>query len=94
MLVFLSSVTTIAWKRLESVLAILEGELVLSFRVCQAPKSLKGYDALLIAVVHTSKHFSIHLTAQVHRIMMHICMYNRKQYRIVGWCSIVLDHRK
>ena len=29
MLVFLSSVTTIAWKRLESVLAMLEGELVL-----------------------------------------------------------------
>ena len=28
--VFLSSVTTIAWKQLESVLAILEGKLVLS----------------------------------------------------------------
>ena len=67
---FLSSVTTIAWKRLESVLAILESELVLYFRVCQAPKSLKGYDALLLAVVHTSKHFSIHLTAQVHRIIL------------------------
>ena len=89
MLVFLSSVTTIAWKRLESVLAILEGELVLLFRVCQAPKSLKGYDALLLAVVHTSKHFSIHLTST-----QHICMYNRKQYRIIGWCCIVLDHRK
>ena len=64
------------WKRLESVLAILEGELVLMFRVCQAPKSLKGYDALLLAVVHISTHFNIHLTAQVNRMMMHICMYN------------------